>query len=281
MDSMADNKSQITWADSLGKVVGIIGGLSLTFSLIYDWGFFHAANLNFQEIPSTLSDHLRSSLNWLPRAALVIGIIFIIELFLKRIEKGMTEEEIIQSSKKPEKTRKFRESPKYFIIAIALLSLAAYIMFGELYAQDLGFPIVILWFLFSAWVNSHPRIKERRSPEIRLLIHWLPPIVIWLFFMGQNSFESILRSSPRNTVYYTSASDKLNEVSVLRNLERGILVYEHKRNKIIFIEWASIQKIENKHKKKYFRGILSIFIPKINEVYDKAEKEVSPNSEIK
>ena len=250
-------------------------------SLIYDWGFFHAANVNFQEIPSTLSDHLRSSINWLPRAAFGIGIIFIIELILKRIEKGMTEEEIIQSSKNPEKTRKFRESPKYLIIPIAILSLATYIMLGELYAFDLSFTIVILWFIFSAWVNSHPRIKERRSPEIRLLIHWLPPIVIALFIMGQNSFESILRSPQRNTVYYASSLDKPNEVSVLRTLERGILVYEHKRNKITFIEWASIQKIENKYQKKYFRGILSMFIPKINEAYDKAEKEISPNSEIK
>jgi hypothetical protein len=281
MDSTVDSKSKLKWVYSIGKFVGLVGGLSLTCSLIYDWGFFHAANLNFQEIPSSISDHLRSSLNWLPTATIAISIFLILELFLQRVELGMTEEEIIQRSKNPERTRKFRESPKYIIIAMAIIILIGYIMFGELYANDLSFPLVIVWLIFSVWVNNHPRIKERRSPEIRLMIRWLPPIMIFLFFMGQNNFESILKNTPKTTVYYKSASDEKSEVSILRNLERGILVYEHKRNKIIFIGWAFIQKIENTHEKKYFRGIISKYIPKINALYDKAEKELIPFAEIK
>ena len=169
-----DNKTHITWANSLANVIGIIGGLSLTCSLIYDWGFYYAANLKFHQIPITLSDHLRGSLNWLPKAALAVGIIFVIELFLKRAEKGMSEEEIIQSSKKPEKIRKLRESPKYIIAFITLLSLAVYLMFGELFAQDIGFPIIILWFLFEGLLrlnlNKPLQLIPRCSPNNCLLL---------------------------------------------------------------------------------------------------------------
>ncbi len=57
------------------KTVGLIsisGVLILSASVIYDYGYFFVFDVNIAEMPTTLSDHLRSSLNWIPEALFVI-----------------------------------------------------------------------------------------------------------------------------------------------------------------------------------------------------------------
>ena len=150
-----------------------------------------------------------------------------------------------------------------------------YVLLGEQYNTNIQLPLILLWFGFSAWVNNHPRIQERRSPIIRFVIHWVPPIMMFLFFMGQNSFNGITQSPPENTLYLAGTPEKSLEVSVLRNLENGILIYENKSETIQFIEWSNVSKIKRQYKRKYFRGLLSKFIPMIDATYDEMEKPKS------
>lgn len=257
--------------DSLGSLFGLVGGLSLACSLVYDWGFYNAAGLTFNDIPSTITDHLRSSLVWLPKAAISLAGLIIIELALKRLEHGLTEEEIIQSSKNPERTRKIRNSPTKMIYVVILLMVATYILFGSRFNFNLQLPLICFWFIFSGWINSHPRIQERRSESLRLIIHWVPPILIFLFFMGQNSFNSIVDSKPQHLIYIANSAENTIEGSVLRNLENGALIYHHESKTFQFIEWSNIAKIQHQYNKTYFRGVLAKFSPKFDTFYEELE----------
>lgn len=261
--------------DSIGKLFGLIGGLCLTLSLVYDWGFFNAANLNFKDIPSSLLDHLRSSINWLPDIVLGIGVILIIELTLKRIEHGMTEEELIQRSENPEKTRKFRNSPHKLMPVVIILIIVFYVLFGEGFNNSIKIPLIFCWIIFAAWANNHHRIQERRSLVFRIIIFFLPPIMMILFFMGQNSFDNITTSKPQNTLYLSGSPEVSIHIGILKNLEKGILIYEHKSKTIQFIEWSNVKKIERPYKKKHFRGLLSRYVPIIDAVYDNLEKDAT------
>ena len=81
--------------ERVGKIMAVIASFSLIVSVFYDWGFISALGLRFSEIPTSVSDHVRSWLVWLPKVVIgVIGVL-VFELLNRRIEKGMTEEEIV------------------------------------------------------------------------------------------------------------------------------------------------------------------------------------------
>src|SRR5919197_1500493 len=100
---------------SIGAVAeGIAVAIAVGFvvSVIYDWGFVYALGMDFGCLPTTTTDHFRSGLLWFPS---LLGLIFLyvaIEFQFQRVERGLTEKEIIESSSNPVWTRKFREGPQ-------------------------------------------------------------------------------------------------------------------------------------------------------------------------
>ena len=254
---MSKDKTLLSWVDSLGKAVGLISSFSLLCSIAYDWGFLYALGLSFSDIPTSLADHVRSTLNWLPLAFATVSVVFIFELFTMRIEQGMTEEEIIESSPNPKFTRKFRNSPTILIATIAILILISYLLFGRPFFGGLSFSLIILWFCFSYFVNKHPRILQRRSSALRFVIHWLPPVIIFMVFLGYNGAISIQnKSNLAHKVYLKDSSSEPINVNLIRLFDKGILIKAQKEDSIVFVGWDSVSKIEASYKKDPFKGIL-------------------------
>lgn len=247
----------LPWLDSLSKVVGLVAGVSLIGSVAYDWGYLYALGLSFSDIPTSIADHMRSALNWIPNAVLVVGGIIAMELFFRRTELGMTEEELISASPYPRFTAWFRKSPSIFIIFFAVLIPCLYILFGHRYSSGLGFAFIILWFLFSSWVNSHPRIMEKRSREMRLAIHWLPPVVILIASMGYASGGAAWYpdANPiRSTLYLKNVTAPI-QLRAIRLFEKGIVFKPAADLPVVFVRWEEVIKIE-KSPEKPWQGVL-------------------------
>jgi hypothetical protein len=89
---MAENDKLTDKLDILVKFAGLCGSVSVLVSIIYDWGFYHALGLSFTEVPTTLADHARSSLEWLPLISSVIFAVIVWDLIdvgcLQRFERG-------------------------------------------------------------------------------------------------------------------------------------------------------------------------------------------------
>lgn len=262
---MLEGETLSSWIDSLLKAVGLISGISLLCSIAYDWGYLYALGLSFSDIPTSLADHIRSSLNWLPTVFLIGSAVFLFELLTIRIEQGMTEEEIIKSSSKPEFVRKLRKSPTIVTIILSILILLLYVLLGAregiITMPVIGFSLIILWFCFSYFIHNHPRILERRSPALRFAIHWLPSIIIWMAFMGYNAAISTQnKSNPVHKVYLKNNSLESIDVSLIRLFDKGILMKAQKETPVVFIGWDSVSKIEvASGKKERFKGILCMW----------------------
>jgi len=106
--------------NKLPSLISVFGVLILSLSIVYDYGYFWVFGISFSELPTTFTDHMRSSLVWTPYAFMMIFVVFINELFQRRLEQGYTEEEIIVNSPNPKFTAWFRSSPMYLIAIIAL-----------------------------------------------------------------------------------------------------------------------------------------------------------------
>lgn len=158
-----------------------IGALSL--SVTYDYAFLLSLGISFAEAPTTMADHIRSSLVWIPGVVIVGFILFVIELFNVRVEQGMTEEELIKSSPYPQATATFRASPykliKYVVLFVFFISILSNLLLGilpEKYVPaatqlaDRWLELTpIIWFLLHNFFFGHERIIERTSKQFYLL----------------------------------------------------------------------------------------------------------------
>lgn len=239
----------------MAKLVGLAASISLAASLIFDWGFYSALNLSFLEIPSELSDHVRSALIWFPKVVLAFGGIFVFEMLTRRIEQGMTEEEIIKSSSNPERTKRLRDGPYKMITYTSVFVVIAYVLMGDIFLSALPFGLIISWFLFSAWAQSHPRIIERRPLHLRLAAHFLPPIAIWLFFSGYSDAVRMFQSTTPSSQLTLVSATSLEPVTLLRQLDRGLLIKEA-NNTVSFRPWSEIKKVETPGRYVPSKGIL-------------------------
>jgi hypothetical protein len=254
---MIETQKLPTWIDSLGKAVGVIAAASLTTSIVYDWGFYYALDLSFSDLPTSLADHIRSTLVWAPVVACTAFLSMIYELLTRRIEGGMTEEEIIQGSPNPERTSRMRSRPYKFMTILAVIILFSYILFGESFSSGLPIALMLVWFSFSSWANRHPRILERRPPALSFMIHWIPPFIIWMAFAGYNDARSqIKQEQPRHIVCLKEAPQAVLRTNVVRTFERGVLIKTPGEKNTIFLAWPSIQTMQSKYERKLFRGIL-------------------------
>jgi hypothetical protein len=232
----------------------LVGALSLAVSLIYDWGFYGAYGLPFSAVPSALSDHVRSAVVWLPKIISAFIPYFVFEVLTRRIEQGMTEEEIIKSSPNPEWTRRFRAGPQKAFLYISLIAALGYILLGEAVFGSVTLPAIVLWMSFAEWAQSHPLIERRRPFHLRMAIILLPTIGIMIYSFGRADAIEIYKAKPLTKVIFSGRSTA-TEASIVRYLDKGILL-KTADEKITFIQWSAIERIDTHAAYKSRDGII-------------------------
>lgn len=173
-------------AEQVGKVVAVIASLLLVVSVFFDYSFLLAIGLSFDEIPSSLSEHVRSAILWAPKLLLTGLAFFMYELFLRRVEGGKSEEELIASSPTPRFTRIFRKSGDLVIPIVGTLTA----VIGPFLSNDLQWAyllFVLLWGGLAVSVVNHPRLGVSFS-GLRARIFIILPIL--LSIVGLHGYQS-------------------------------------------------------------------------------------------
>ena len=60
-------------SDDLTKRLPVATAVLLVLSVVYDYFFLRALSLNFSELPTTITDHVRSAIVWLPGIVIASG----------------------------------------------------------------------------------------------------------------------------------------------------------------------------------------------------------------
>jgi hypothetical protein len=243
-----------SFIENAGKTTAVVASFALVVSVFYDWGFFSALGLQFSEAPTSVSDHVRSWIVWLPKASLSILGVLIFEMLTKRIEKGMTEGEIIESSPNPSVTHKRRQFPFKLLKFSGILIVVSWVVFGDAFQAGLTLGLIISWFTFSFWVFNQQRVLARFSDTFRILVHWAPPIVIWFYFSGSNDALLRIHSSQSSVVQIKAQRDFPETVRMVRSFERWLLVKDA-NNRVFWISSEDVLRIERGKDPTPFRGI--------------------------
>jgi len=224
--------------DKVPIFISVFGVLILLLSITYDYGFFLNLELKFSEMPTTLSDHLRSSLDWTPTAIIGLFILYGIEMFIRRMEQGQSENELIQTSKYPKFIAWFHRSPQYIIIASALFPIVAYFYEINLPLSSWQLTAIVFWFIFHNFVYSHNRILENTPHEMYLVTRWLPFIIIVQLFQGAIAADVIKKGIGKEYVLKTKETNFSGILA--KAYEKYFLLWDTEKQEIQLVSSSEI-----------------------------------------
>lgn len=248
------SKPSLTLQD-ISQLAGVFVTFGFIVSLIYDWGFLRSLGIEYRHVPSSIADHIRTGLIWFP--PFVGGFIFYMawEFQVQRIEKGLTEDEIVSGSKDPEKTRKLREGPYKFFVWICILMVLSYILIGDIASSVPTVAFSVLWLIFADWCYSSPLIQLRRSEWVQFSFKFLPAAAILTYSAGYSSGTDAAFRHKNNITINVVGNDTAIEGAYLRGFESGML-YLAKDDKPTFIRWDSISSYAFEAPYSPYKGIL-------------------------
>lgn len=239
--------------------LSLIPVLLLVSSIVYDFSYYWKFGLTFSDIPTTMSDHIRTSIEWLPPLIILIMFSLLIDNAFKRLEKGITKEELIEMSKNKKISKLFHEGwVSLFIIILTILIPLLFILEGdEFFIEYPTFvaPISVffIWNYIYKWIASYQRFYEYFSAEMRKGFYF---IFMTFFIMLSYGY-----AKAANDLIKQNHSLHLNEgvrlqIRPLRMLERGALTFNNNDSTVHFYPWSEIKKISYADKSQAWIGIL-------------------------
>lgn len=231
---------------NIGTMISTIVSLTAVVSFIHDWGFFLALGVSFSQAPTTIADHLQSWLIWLPFvAAIAIGALAR-ELFLTRVERGMTEQEIVSTSRNPRFMKRFRDGPHHFIVGMCVFFVVVWLLFGVVPLYVAFIASAVCWFQFVAWVFRLDAVNRRLSRITREFSQWVPTAVLIALYLGASSAGPA--GAEPSMSHRLVIEDEANvaeavEVELLRAFEEWLLV-RNENGKLSWLRLNDVKRID-------------------------------------
>jgi hypothetical protein len=212
----------------LSKSIGFLGAICLGFSVIYDWGYLTGLGLGFREIPTSLTDHLRSAIIWLP-----ISIPFLLFSFAPGFYMGIRR---IESSPESNQVQKERVEKIWIWSAIGFLifgiiSIGTWILLGD---RVLAFCAMGIGLLANAMMFATVRrvaIKFQKSYFLGTILFFC---ACMLFGMGNLGARSKLISKEMDSLLIKRAeSSEVVRGIILRRFENCVIFVTE--NKVVTV----------------------------------------------
>lgn len=235
VDSTYSEKSII----SLPIIAGLVPGASLLVSVVHEWAYFSVINPDLIRL-MTISDYFSSILKWLPGTVIAMFVGYAALFITRRIEGGMTEEELISTSSAPRFTRLFRAASNNLLRLMVLVGIPYAVITLPIWMSSfIGIPILVAWVYLASWVTSHERLSGWMTRRMKMAFEWLPPLIIFIAMLGSSEAAIALVAKKGDSEVILN-SDTTMDVLLLRPLEVGLVVRQPETEKVIVLPWHKI-----------------------------------------
>ncbi|GJH04494.1 hypothetical protein [Paraburkholderia terrae] len=227
--------------DELGKVVGVLTAATLCLSVLFDWGYLEALGLSFGDVPTTIADHVRDALLWVPAMLTAALVYTTTELMSRRIERGLSEEELTKKSDSGKIASLLRRSPYklYVVIAIAI-NILNYLV-GDTFAKGMSLAGPLIMYEIVRWSFSHKQVSESIPRSLRTGITIMVPLCSFMYFFGYAKGIEALYAKPSVSLV-SSESTSPAQVTLLRQMDKGILIKDA-TGKAVFYRWDTVKSV--------------------------------------
>ena len=219
-------------------------------SIAYEWSYFYGLGISLSQTPLSSSDFLKGWIRWYPIAFGFLTGLFLIKVLIPRLEHWKTEEEIIQSSKNPEATRRDRLLPWRIAQFFSLFLLLFPILFGEAYATLGSMGLGYLWARFMVWLF---RKAPWESFDLDALLYGGLAIVS-ILLIGFQSGASTLNTKLIGSSPSYKISSESSATPIVRSFDQWTLV-RVSENEFSWIQHDSNAIINFKSERQPFRGL--------------------------
>lgn len=206
----------------------------LIVSVAYDFSFLLALGLSLDDLPSGITEHIRSALAWAPKVAISLILYAAVELFLRRTEGGLSEQEIIASSSKPKLTRKLRRSGDVVMLLCAIIMA----FLGPLFSTDRGwmfFSFLVVWGALVFAVLNHPKLSVQFPSMLHRLLLVSPILLSMVCIHGHSAgvalktakkptWELILKQTDGSTIQMVLGLRRFESFSVVVDNDRHVVI---------------------------------------------------------
>lgn len=219
---------------------------SILVSIIYNWAYFHVIGLSLFEV-MTISDQIEGVAIWTVPVVGFFSIGFFADLFFRRVERGMTEEQLIATSPTPRFTRWFRKSHD-----VAVWALAGLLVFSGLISSPnedwlpYSYLFLFIWFPLISFIFSIPQLQSGYSEFARMLIFFLPPLAALSLGQGSHAAVKDLMTTEPNAVVTSITGDNEANALILRYIEKGLIYRITKENVVVFVPWQHVRSVHQK-----------------------------------
>lgn len=156
----ANSSSNLSSLDNIAKLAPIFTVLILATSIIYDSAYLFALGLSFTDIPSSISEHVRSAILWSP-------IVFILLFFINTLYMA----DIFEIKNIPEEKTSRNNKLIYLIILIVVVAITGYQSFYLDNKQYTFIGLIFIWaILLMQFLDRRKEKKLKTTPLVILLL---------------------------------------------------------------------------------------------------------------
>jgi len=233
--------------DMGAKILAFSAAICIALSVLFDWGYLSALNLRLSEVPTSLSDHTRSAILWLPLTGIIFPFAVVFVLFMGRLEANAIlavrngREDTKQNSAKVAKDARWK------LALLVIFLIALWFAFGDRARPYLFFVAATAWALVVANVTPKPFTDGSLSIKSYLRLALTLPLILAgaLFSAGYNTGRAAAApNQPLGTMVVRGAAGGEQIVgNIVRPFERFVIVLDA-RNKIILLKPEDILRVE-------------------------------------
>lgn len=210
----------------VAKVTGSASAITVAISLAHETGYFYVVGSKFITFYS-IEDYITSSIEWLPAALISFFIGVSIQFILTGLEGGKSHREIANKSQYPRAMYLFRASADWSLIALAVgiaLTAASFSNIYTLYAMI----FIAIWSISQIYLFKTGYLQSKFSRTQALTFLGAPLLLSLIFGVGALRGEKALSSTDSFDRIIFKNGDVIDNVAVLRNLEKGVLLKNNK-----------------------------------------------------
>ena len=214
--------------------LSLISAGVLTLSVAYDFGYLLRFGVSFSQAPTTLSDHIRSSLVWVPGALFVVFILFAIRWSFRRQGSG-------------EAVKKMPGPPKYLYLAMfSVPAIHFFVTPAPLLLWTV--PVSVGWYFLHERIFRNLEMHAKVAQKLYLPVFAIPPILMIVAAWGYHKASFLTTSADNEHVFTINGKDR--EFVLARHFEKYFLVWDKDKSRVEFISTASVSAFHPVSKEK-------------------------------
>jgi hypothetical protein len=229
----------------VAKITALAATLSIALSVMFDWGYLSAVGLRLSEVPTSLSDHTRSAILWMPVSAFIFPLSLVVSRFLDQRFPLNSVEAKNQGDNSPTSSANETKHARRGLALTAVVCFATWLLFGDRASPFLFFAAAALWALIVMRVTPISDRDKAYGIGLRMAL-LLPAICLGsLFSMGYNTgHAAITPDQPLGMldVHVGSATERIKG-NIVRSFERFIIVLDGSR-KIVLLKPEDVRRVE-------------------------------------